>query len=224
MLGGMLSTPFRTNRRIPSLAGRRGLVVADAGPEGAAAVCAQHARRRGARLVLGGAEGSRPQALEAMVDAAARELGGFDFVLHVGRGTHEADRRGRADAGADGRQLRAMRAACQSFSRLSRLCAPHMVEGGALVTLLALREAESAPGLCTVQPLAAAFGAIVRYLAVELEPFELRVHAMTVGPTAAALADEQSAIGDCAAFLVGPAATGLTGCTFHIGGVGPGPH
>ena len=242
------------------LAGRRGLFVGLAGGDSIASDCARSASTLGARLVLACLNDEdaaavaplaaqigaplrtcnieRRGALEALVDAAAAELGGFDFVVHSNVRASRTELCSGAAGSATDDLLRAMRAACLSFAQLARLCGPHMPDGGALVTTSHFGADESEPRDSRTGPAKATFESIVRYLALELGPWGIRVHAVSHGPAPANVAlrhprlDSLTAhaaqvvrprqvvgrdrIGDCLAFLVGPGGIGMTGRTLYV--------
>jgi len=245
----------QNNAMLP-LAGRRGLVVGVANEHSIAWGCARVLAARGAQLVLSclndkaqavvaplaAAIGAtlqtcnveHPGEQERLVNAAVAELGGLDFVVHSIAWAPRTDLVGRViDTSAAG-FAQAMEVSCHSFAELARLAEPHMSQGGALVTMSYI----GAYGL--MGPVKAALESRVRYMALELGPKQIRVHAVSPGPVptraASGLAEfhalmTQSAaraplgrlvtldeIGGCVAFLVGPDATGMTGQTLYVDG------
>jgi len=251
-----MTTPFTP------LAGRRGLIVGVANEHSIAWGCARRAHAMGARLVLSCVNDKAtafvaplaaqvdaplltcdvepPGELDAMVDAAANHLGGFDFVVHSIAWAPRADLQGRViDSSAEG-FAQAMRVSCHSFAELARLCEPHMIHGGALVTMSFLGADEAMPHYGLMGPVKAALESMVRYLALELGPSGIRVHAVSPGPVptraASGLPEFESMmaraaevaplkrlvtldeIGNCVAFLVGPGSTGMTGQTLYVDG------
>lgn len=245
-----------------SLAGKRGLIVGLANEHSIAAGCARAAHALGANLVLSclnekavsyaapvatalnapllACDVEQDGALESLVQQAVAQLGGLDFVIHSIAWAPLADLRGRvADSSADG-FLRAMNISCHSFARLARLCEPHMAAGGSLITMSYLGADEAVPHYGVMGPVKAALESLVRYLAAELGPQGLRVHAVSPGPiptrAASGLEDfdglmaravERSPlrrlvtldeVGQLAAFLAGGAASGMTGQTIYVDG------
>ncbi|MFW2455988.1 SDR family oxidoreductase, partial [Methyloversatilis discipulorum] len=77
---------------------------------------------------------------------------------------------------------RAMDISCHSFAALARLCAPHMSAGGSLVTMSYLGADEAVPNYGLMGPVKAALESMVRYMAMELGPAGIRVHAVSPGP------------------------------------------
>jgi enoyl-[acyl-carrier protein] reductase I len=221
-----MNTDFRP------LAGRRGLIVGSADERSSAWRCARRANALGARLVFGCMDGKltapvatlSPQdgmsrlafnankrgALEAMVETAASRLDGFDFVLHSTAWVPSVDMRGRVTDNPGEGLLQAMRASVHSFARLAGLCGPRISRGGALVTMRCEHADHAAAQHDMARPVQVAFESIVRYLAVELEPWGLRVHAISAGQRPGR-EDSKSrqrfaardAVDNCVAFLVG---------------------
>lgn len=246
------------------LAGRRGLVVGVANDQSIAWGCAQSLHRNGARLMLSclnakaeavvaplasaldvplhPCDVTQDGAIAALVDAAAHELGGLDFIVHAIAWAPLADLRGRfVDASVEG-FTRAMRVSCHSFVEFAHAAEPHLraAGGGTLVTMSYLGAEGAVPHYGLMGPVKAALEASVRYLAAELGPDGIRVHAVSPGPvpTRAAsglvdfdgLLDHAHAhaplrrevtlaeIGDTVAFLCGPGGTGMTGQTLFVDG------
>lgn len=244
------------------LAGRRGLVLGVANEHSIAWGIARRARAQGAQLLLSclnekaaavvrpladsiGAELAvcdveQPGALQALVAEASGRFGGLDFAVHSIAWAPKADLVGRVtDSSADG-FLQAMRVSCHTFAQLARLAEPHLSDGAALVTISYLGADEVVPNYGLMGPVKAALESMVRYLAAELGPAGIRVHAVSPGPVptraASGLPDfdqllawaERDAplrrlvtldeIGDCVAFLVGPGAGGMTGQTLYVDG------
>ncbi|MDT9001074.1 enoyl-ACP reductase FabI [Paucibacter sp. APW11] len=243
------------------LAGLRGLIVGVANEHSIAWGCARQMQAQGARLVLSclnekarphvaplaeaidapllSCDVSQPGQMEAMVRHALEHLGGLDFVVHAIAWAPADDLHGRViDSSPEGFN-QAMRISCHSFSELARLCEPALArQGGTLLTLSYLGAEGVVPHYGLMGPVKAALEALVRYMAVELGPQGVRVHALSPGPvpTRAAsglvafdqlMAHASSSaplrrlvtldeIGACAAFLVGPGATGMTGQTIFV--------
>ena len=248
--------------QLASLQGRRGLVLGLADEHSIAWGCAQAARAAGAELMLScvndkahaavlplaRALGAPLQvcnveaegALEALAGQVAATLGGLDFVIHSIAWAPLTDLHGRvADSSPAGFQ-RAMEISCHSFARLARCCEPLMRDsgGGSLITMSYLGAQMAVPHYGLMGPVKAALESMVRYLAVELGPANIRVHAVSPGPiptrAASGLEDfdallrdarERSPlrrlvtleeIGALAAFLASPAASGMTGQTLYV--------
>ena len=134
--------------------------------------------------------------------------------------------------------LLAMDVSCHSFVRMAGLAAPLMTEGGAMFAMSYYGANRVVPNYNVMGPVKAALEASVRYLAYELGPKGVRVHAISPGPikTRAAgglrdfdmmlnEAETQSPVHDlvdiedvgfATAYLATPFARRLTGSTFYV--------
>lgn len=246
----------------PPLSGLRGLVLGLANEHSIAWGSALAAHRQGARLVLSClndkaehavaplarsldaalvcCDVEQPGALAALVAQAVAALGGLDFIVHSIAWAPLADLHGRVvDTSPEG-FARAMRISCHSLAEVARLAEPHLraAGGGTVVTMSFLGAEGVVPHYGLMGPVKAALESSVRYLAAELGPANIRVHAVSPGPIATRAASgledfegllARSAanaplrrtvtldeIGQCVAFLVGPGATGMTGQTLFV--------
>jgi enoyl-[acyl-carrier protein] reductase I len=120
--------------------------------------------------------------MEAVFAQIAQRWGRLDFLLHAIAYAPAADLHGRmVDSSAAG-FARAMDISCHSFVRLARLAEPLMKDGGALVTMSYYGAQKVIPNYGLMGPVKAALEATVRYLAAELGPGGIRVHAVSPGP------------------------------------------
>ena len=71
---------------------------------------------------------------------------------------------------------------CHSFVRMAILAEPLMTECGVLVTMSYYGAEKVVPNYSLMGPVKAALEAAVRYLAYELGPKGIRVHAVSPGP------------------------------------------
>jgi enoyl-[acyl-carrier protein] reductase I len=71
---------------------------------------------------------------------------------------------------------------CHSFVRMAKLVEPLMTEGGVLVTMSYYGAEKVVPNNSLMGPVKAGLEAAVRYLAYELGPKGIRVHAVSPGP------------------------------------------
>ena len=111
----------------------------------------------------------------------AQKWGKLDFVIHSIAFADKNDLHGRVtDCSRDG-FLRAMDISCHSFIRLARLAEPLMSEGGCLQTMTYLGADEVVPNYGVMGPVKAALQSATRYLASELGPKGIRVHALSPG-------------------------------------------
>ena len=243
-----------------SLAGKKGLILGLANENSIAWGCARLARQMGAELVasclndkarrfvepltapvgidLVSCNVEQPGEIEALVAHAAQRLGRLDFVVHSIAWAPLEDLHGLVlDSSAEGFS-RAMEVSCHSFARLARLCVPHMQEGGSLLSMSYLGAEEAVPHYGLMGPVKAALESMVRYLALELGPRRVRVHAVSPGPilTRAAsgiahfdslMANAQrkaplgrlvtlEEIANLCTFLCSDAASGMTGQTIYV--------
>jgi enoyl-[acyl-carrier protein] reductase I len=131
-----------------------------------------------------------------------------------------------------------MEVSCHSFATLAKLCTPHMIHGGAMLTMTYLGANEVVPHYGLMGPVKAALESLVRYMAVELGPSKIRVHAVSPGPILTRAASgiqsfdellqhaidksplgravELEEIANLSTFLCSDAASGMTGQTIYI--------
>ena len=129
---------------------------------------------------------------------------------------------------------------CHSFVRMAKLAAPLMTEGGTMFAMSYYGANRVVPNYNVMGPVKAALEAACRYLAYELGPRGIRVHAISPGPlkTRAAsglkefelllnavarkapvgeLVDIMD-VGFACAYLATPFARRITGGTVHVDG------
>lgn len=183
---------WRLARQASALGARLALVCPSATPADRSA-----AAQMDARLLVG--DIADRSALEVMVDSAAGHLGGFDLVVHSTDWAACASQ-AQGDADAIEHHLQRLRASCRSFTDLARLCAARMAPGASLVRLDPLQAAASSLSSDLMQAVQAVLDSIVRYLALELQPWGLAVHGVSSGAMAAQLASDPLARrpGSCA--------------------------
>ena len=179
-----------------------------------------------------------PQQLEATVAQAAERLGGLDFVVHSIAWAPLTDLHGAVVDSSSQGFARAMDISCHSFASLAKLCAPHMTDGGSFVTMSYLGADEAVPHYGMMGPVKAALESLVRYMALELGPANIRVHAVSPGPIATRAASGIEAfdtllstsaqkaplqrlvtldeIARLCTFLCSDAASGMTGQTIYV--------
>ncbi len=75
-----------------------------------------------------------------------------------------------------------MDVSCHSFVQMARLAAPLMTRGGTLFAMTYYGSTKVVPTYSVMGPVKAALEACVRYLAYELGPKGIRVHAISPGP------------------------------------------
>ena len=134
----------------------------------------------------------------------------------------------------------AMDISCHSFVRMARLAVPLMSAGGTMLTMSYYGANKVVPNYNVMGPVKAALEACARYLAYELGPRGIRVHAVSPGPlktrAASGLKDfdlllteaaQRAPLGELVdimdvgftcAFLATPYARRLSGETLYIDG------
>jgi enoyl-[acyl-carrier protein] reductase I len=187
-----------------SLAGKKGLILGLANEHSIAWGAARMARAQGAEIVasclneksirfvepLTSAVGielkpcdvEQPGELQALVEHAVAKLGRLDFVVHSIAWAPLADLHGQVIDSSSTGFARAMEVSCHSFATLAKYCAPHMTEGGSMLTMTYLGADEAVPHYGLMGPVKAALESMVRYMALELGPKRIRVHAVSPGP------------------------------------------
>lgn len=244
------------------LTGRKGLVLGLADDRSIAYGVIREARAQGAHLVatclnakaqlavgplaqqlgvpLLACNVEDPQQLAATVAETAELLGDLDFVVHSIAWAPLADLHGAVIDSSSQGFARAMDISCHSFATLAKLCAPHMRHGGSFVTMTYLGADEAVPHYGMMGPVKAALESLVRYMAMELGPANIRVHAVSPGPIATRAASGIDAFDDLMAnairkaplqrlvtldeiarlttFLCSEAASGMTGQTLYVDG------
>jgi enoyl-[acyl-carrier protein] reductase I len=176
--------------------------------------------------------------IETVFDEIRNKWGELHTALHsVAFAPHNDLQGGLLNCSAEGFAL-AMDISCHSFVRMARLAAPLMTTGGTLFAMSYYGANKVVPNYNVMGPVKAALEAAVRYLAYELGPKGIRVHAISPGPiktrAAGGLKDfdmmlneavTQSPVHDlvdiedvgmATAYLATPYARRLTGSTFYV--------
>lgn len=124
----------------------------------------------------------KPGELEAVFDAVKEKWGTLDIVLHSIAFAPKDDLHGRVvDCSRDGFLL-AMELSCWSFVRMAKLTEPLMKNGGTLFTMTYYGSQMVVENYNIMGPVKAALESATRYLAAELGPQGIRVHAISPGP------------------------------------------
>lgn len=246
-----------------ALKGKRALVLGLANEHSIAYGCARIFRRLGAELavtylnekarpfveplaqelgasIIAPCDVSHEGELEAVFARIGAEWGGLDIALHSIAFAPREDLRGRlVDSSSEGFKV-AMDISCHSFIRMARLAEPLMGAGGTIVAMSYHGADKVVPNYNLMGPVKAALESAVRYLAYELGPKDIRVHAVSPGPlktrAASGLKDfdvllseaiQRSPMGELVdiddvglttAFLATPFARRLTGMTVYVDG------
>ena len=252
-----------TSQHRQVLEGRRALVVGIANEHSIAYGCARAFRELGAELAITYLnERARPHVkpladelqasvvmpldvstageLEALFETVGRQWGRLDILLHsIAFAPKEDLQGGLLDCSAEG-FMKAMDVSCHSFVRMARLAAPLMTEGGTMFAMSYHGAQKVVPNYNVMGPVKAALEASCRYLAYELGPRKIRVHAVSPGPlktrAAGGLKDfdlmlneamERAPLGDlvdimdvgfACAYLATPYARRITGTTMYVDG------
>ncbi len=196
----MSDTAFR-----PVLAGQNALVIGVANDDSIAYGCAKAFRTAGAELaisclnekarrhveplargleapIVGALDVTVPGQLEAMFDQIRSKWGRLDILVHSIAFAPKADLQGGIlNCSADG-FAKAMDVSCHSFVRMAKLAAPLMTNGGTMFAMTYLGANRVVPNYNVMGPVKAALEAVSRYLAYELGPQGIRVHAISPGP------------------------------------------
>jgi enoyl-[acyl-carrier protein] reductase I len=245
----------------PPLLGQKALVLGIANEHSIAYGCARAFRKLGAELAITYLnDKARPHVeplareleaaifepldvqkagqLEAVFERVRQAWGRLDVALHsIAFAPREDLRGGLLDCSAAGFGV-AMDVSCHSFVRVARLAAPLMTEGGTLFAMSYYGAGKVVPSYSVMGPVKAALEASVRYLAHELGPRDIRVHAISPGPIATRAASglkdfdlllneaarrapvgelvDIDDVGMAAAYLATPYARRLTGSTLYV--------
>ena len=251
------------NARAPVLKGKKALLVGIANEHSIAYGCAAAFREVGAELAITYVKEktrtyveplaerlqapifmpldvSIPGQLEAVFERIAKEWGRLDIMLHAISGGPRGEMRGGLlNCSAEGFG-HAMDVSCHSFVRMAKLAAPLMKDGGTMFAMSYLGANRVVPNYNIMGPVKAALEAACRYLAYELGPKGIRVHAISPGPlrtrAGAALKDfdlllneamrrapvheavDIMDVGFACAYLATPYARRLTGGTTYVDG------
>jgi len=183
---------------------------------------------------------THPGELEAVFARIASEWKRLDILVHSLAWAPKDDLQGGLlDCSAAGFS-QAMDISCHSFVRMARLAAPLMTDGGAMFAMSYYGANKVVPNYNVMGPVKAALEACCRYLAYELGPKGIRVHAISPGPlktrAAGGLKDfelmlnaaaQRAPLGELVdivdvgytcAFLATPLAKRLTGETIYVDG------
>jgi enoyl-[acyl-carrier protein] reductase I len=246
-----------------SLAGKKALVIGIANEDSIAYGCAKAFRAQGAELAITFQNekteafvGPIAEKLDAdillpldvrgdgqfgpLFDSIRRIWGSVDICLHSIAFCPKQDLHASVvDCSRDGFAT-AMDISVYSFIRMVRRAVPLMGSGGACMTVSFLGAARVVQHYNIMGPVKSALESVTRYMAVELGPKGIRVHALSPGPlkTRAAsgighfdeLLDQAAAaapihrlvsiddVGAYAAFLASPEAANVTGGVHYIDG------
>lgn len=195
------------DRLPPVLAGKKALVVGVANDRSIAWGCAAATRKAGAEIAMTYLnERAKPHVeplakqldapiflpmevrdgpqVDAVFEAIAQRWGKLDILVHAIAFAPKEALQGRVvDCPRDG-FLTAMDVSCWSFLDLARRAEPLMTGGGTMLTMSYLGANEVVDNYGIMGPVKAALESCVRYVATELGPKGIRVHAVSPGPLA----------------------------------------
>ena len=247
----------------PILAGHKALVIGVANSESIAYGCAKAFHAAGADLAItwlnekarpyveplaqelgasitGALDVSVPGQLEAVFDRIGAQWGRLDILVHsIAFAPKDDLQGGLLNCSAEG-FAKAMDVSCHSFVRMAKLAAPLMTDGGTMFAMSYYGANRVVANYNVMGPVKAALEAACRYLAYELGPKGIRVHAISPGPlktrAASGLKDfelllteaaEKAPLGElvdimdvgfACAYLATPFAKRITGGTVYVDG------
>jgi enoyl-[acyl-carrier protein] reductase I len=245
------------------LAGKKGLIVGIANDQSIAWGCARAFHALGAELaityinekarkyveplaqelqspIIMPLDVTVPGQMEDVFQRIEEDWGSLDFLIHSIAFSPKDALRGRVvDVPRDG-FLTTMEVSCWTFIRMAHLAEPLMKNGGTLFTMTYYGSQMVVKNYNIMGVAKAALECAVRYLAAELGPKGIRVHAISPGPLATraasgipefdALLDKAQAkaparslvsiddVGIATAFLAHDAARLITGATLYVDG------
>lgn len=189
----------------PVLSGQKALVVGIANDQSIAYGCAKAFRTVGAELAIswlnerarphveplaqqleapitGTLDVSVPGQLEALFDQIRAQWGRLDILVHsIAFAPKDDLQGGLLNCSAEG-FAKAMDISCHSFIRMAKLAAPLMTDGGTMFAMSYHGANRVVANYNVMGPVKAALEAACRYLAYELGPRGIRVHAISPGP------------------------------------------
>jgi enoyl-[acyl-carrier protein] reductase I len=255
-----MTDPSDAGKSMP-LQGKKGLIAGIANEHSIASGCAKVLHQAGAELAITYLNAKaepyvRPLAeklrspiivpcdvreagqLEAVFARIRDVWGCLDFLLHSIAYAPKEDLHSRITDCSQGGFALAMDVSCHSFIRMAHLAEPLMKSGGCLLTVTFYGSEKVVEEYNLMGPVKAALEASVRYLAAELGPKRIRVHALSPGPLKTRAAsgigrfDELlerartrtpehrlvsiEDVGNLAAFLVSDGAAALTGNVEYV--------
>jgi enoyl-[acyl-carrier protein] reductase I len=203
----MASSPTIPTPPAKLLQGKRGLIVGIANDKSIAWGCAKAFRALGSELavtylndkakkyveplareieasILMPLDVMKPGQIEAVFERISNDWGKVDFVVHSIAFSPKEALQGRVvDVAREG-FLTTMEVSCWTFIRMAHLAEPLMREGGSLFTMTYYGSQLVVKNYNIMGVAKAALECSVRYLAAELGPKGIRVHAISPGPLA----------------------------------------
>lgn len=180
----------------------------------------------------------QPGQMQAVFDHLRTHWGSLDFVIHSIAFAPRDDLHGRIVDCSQAGFLQAMQVSCHSFVEMARLAEPLMNPGGTLITMSYYGADKVVRNYNMMGPVKAALESSVRYMAHELGERDIRVFAVSPGPLRTRAASgiahfdelidmavarspgrrlvDIAEVGRVVAFLVGGAASGMTGDVIYV--------
>lgn len=189
----------------PILTGHKSLIVGIANDQSIAYGCAEAFRAAGADLaitwlndkarayvepfgealradIMAPLNVENPGEMEALFDQISARWGRLDSIVHsIAFAPKEDLQGGLIDCSSIGFG-RAMDVSCHSFVRMAKIAVPLMKEGGTMFAMSYLGANRVVTNYNVMGPVKAALEACCRYLAYELGPRDISVHAISPGP------------------------------------------
>jgi enoyl-[acyl-carrier protein] reductase I len=181
---------------------------------------------------------TQPGQMQAVFERIREQWGSLDFVIHSIAFAPRADLHGRITDCSQAGFLQAMQVSVHSFIEMAQLAEPLLNSGGALVTMSYHGADKVVDHYNLMGPVKAALESTVRYLANELGEKDVRVYAVSPGPLLTRAASgidhfdelvemakarspgrrlvDIAEVGRVVAFLVGGAASGMTGDVIYV--------
>ena len=189
----------------PVLKGHKSLIVGIANDQSIAYGCAEAFRRSGAEIAitwlnekarahvepLGQQLGAQimaplnvqnPGELERLFDEIRSRWGRLDSLVHSIAFAPKDELQGGLLNCSSAGFAQAMEVSCHSLVRMAKLAAPLMTDGGTMFAMSYLGANRVVTNYNVMGPVKAALEAVCRYLAYELGPQRIRVHAISPGP------------------------------------------
>ena len=180
----------------------------------------------------------QPGQMQAVFDHLRTHWGTLDFVIHSIAFAPRDDLHGRIVDCSQAGFLQAMQVSCHSFIEMAHLAEPLMNPGGALITMSYYGADKVVRNYNMMGPVKAALESSVRYMTHELGERDIRVFAVSPGPLRTRAASgiahfdelidmavarspgrrlvDIAEVGRVVAFLVGGAASGMTGDVIYV--------
>jgi enoyl-[acyl-carrier protein] reductase I len=189
-------------------------------------------------LLLQSCDLTSPEQVAELHRLVAEQFGKLDFIIHGAAFANKEDLSGRfVDTSRDG-FLKALEISSYTLTVAARAAEPLMQDGGSVFTLTYLGSEKVVPNYNLMGVAKAALEASVRYLASDLGPKNIRVNAISAGPTMTLSARGISGfsdmyrhvpdkaplrrntsieeVGDTAAFLASDLSRGITGEVIYV--------